>query len=104
MSLFGRKFDYRGESHVEPCSQYLSRDQKGGGQVDQTNRRYDEGGGEREGGNLICRAAAGRGGGLPLLLPALLLLHARVQTVVRMLVSRGGAERIHIIQHRSDIY
>ena len=50
------------------------------------------------------RAAAGRGGDLPLLLPALLLLLSRVQTVVRMLVSRGGAERIHIKQHRSDNY
>ena len=53
------------------------------------------------GGNL--RAAAGRGGGLPLLLPALLLLLSRVQTVVRMLVPRVGAERIHIKQHRRDI-
>ena len=50
MSLFGRKFDYRGESHVEPCSLCWSRDQKGGGQVDQTTRRYDGGGwGERGG-------------------------------------------------------
>ena len=50
MSLFGREFDYRGESHGELCSLCWSRDQKGGGQVDQTTRRYDGGGwGERGG-------------------------------------------------------
>ena len=53
------------------------------------------------GGNL--RAAAGRSGGLPLLFPALLLLLPRIQTVVRVLVPRGGAERIHIKQHRRNI-
>ena len=70
-----------------------------------TDQRYGEGGWEGGGeGNLICKAAAGRGGGLLLLLPALLPLHTRVQSVVRMLVSCGGAERIHIKQHGSDIY
>ena len=56
------------------------------------------------GGNLICIDAAGRDGGFLLLLHALLPLHTRVQSVVRMLVSCRGAERIHIKQHRSDIY
>ena len=66
-----------------------------------TNQRYGEGGWEeRGGGNLICRAAAGRGGGGLLLPPALLL--TRVQSVVRMLVSCRGAERMHIKQHGSD--
>ena len=56
--------------------------------------------GRERGGNLICRAAAGRGGRDILLPPALLL--TRDQSVVRMLVSCRGAERMHIIHHGSD--
>ena len=67
-----------------------------------TDQRYGEGGGRGEGGNLICIDAAGRDGGFLLLLPALLPLHTRVQSMVRMLVSCRGAERIHIKQLGSD--
>ena len=55
-----------------------------GGQKDHT---CGEGGGRRGGRNL--RAAAGRSGSLSPPLPVLLLLLARVQTVVRVLVPRG---------------
>ena len=102
MSLFGRKFDYRGERHVEPCSQYWSRDQKGGGQVDQTTRRYDGGGGGRERrGNLVSRAASSSSRGL--LLPLARLLRSGDQSVVGVLVSCRGAENIHIKHHGSII-
>ena len=56
--------------------------------------------GRERGGNLICRAAAGRGGRGLLLPPA--LLRARDQSVVRMLVSCRGAERMHIKHHGSN--
>ena len=101
MSLFGRKFDYRGESHVEPCSLCWSRDQKGGGQVDQTTRRYDGGVGRERRGNLVSRAASSSSRGL--LLPLARLLCSGDQSVVGVLVSCRGAENIHIKHHGSII-
>ena len=92
------KFGCRAESRVTLCSQYWSRDRKGGGQVGQTNRRYGEGGGEREGGNLICRAAGRSSRGL---LPPPALLRPGDQSVVGVLVSCRGAESMHIKHHGS---
>ena len=55
------------------------------------------------GGGRNLRAAAGGSVSLSPPLPALLLLLARVQTVVRVLVPRGRAERIHINHNKINI-
>ena len=67
--------------------------------MDQTNRRYGEGGGEREGGNLVSRAAGRSSRGL--LLPPARLLRPGDQSVVGVLVSCRGAESMHIKHHGS---
>ena len=59
--------------------------------------------GVRGGGGRNLRAAAGGSCSLFPPLPALLLLPARVQTVVRVLVPRGRAERIYINLNRITI-
>ena len=59
--------------------------------------------GVRGGGGRNLRAAAGGSCSLFPPLPALLLLPARVQTVVRVLVPRGRAERIHINLNKINI-
>ena len=59
--------------------------------------------GVRGGGGRNLRAAAGGSCSLLPPLPALLLLPARVQTMVRVLVPRGRAERIYINLNRITI-